>query len=169
MARSANNHAPKKEKKPRQPSVVLTAKQEAYVEARGNGNSKSTSASLAGYANASGATAAESSEDVQKALKEIRSNLQTATKINREEVVFMLQRAYHMAESLEEPSSMVAAAREIGKMLGFYEPEKIKLELSQDQARLQKKYEIMSDAELLDIINGTTTVVDGEFSHVSVN
>lgn len=158
-----------KSKKPRVkrlPSVVLTEKQNTYVEARLDGKSKAEAAKVAGYEHLN-TTQIEKSEDVRTALLQARSELSSATQIKRADVIEMFQEAYGMAKLAAEPGNMVAAAREIGKMLGYYEAEKIKVELTMSQMNLQKKFEIMSDDELMEIAEGRAKVVEGEYVRLS--
>lgn len=152
---------------PRKKGSVLTEKQAAYVEGVLNNKSKAQAVKDAGYGLQTTSVNVEQSEDVKKALAEARSALSTATRMTREDVLDMFKRAYDLAELGGEPSSMVAAAREVGKMLGFYEPERIKVELSMSQARLQDKFAIMSDEQLLEIADGRARIIDGEFTRVS--
>lgn len=78
----------------------------------------------------------------------------------------MLKEAYDMARTAAEPASMVSAAKEIGKMLGFYEPETIRVQLTANQSSLQAKFMVMSDEELLEMAQGKASVVEGEFKRV---
>ncbi len=147
-------------------SAVLTDKQKKYVEGRLDGKSKREAALQAGYTEASVTTiTAERSEDVKKALAEARSELSDATQIKRADVVEMFQEAYKMSKKMAEPSSMVAAAREIGRMLGFYEPETIKLEMTDNQKTLQNKLMTMSTEQLLELA-AKNTLIEGEYEHV---
>lgn len=134
------------------------------MEARLDGKSKREAALSAGYASPANI---EASDDVRTALTHARAELSDATQIKRADVVEMLQEAYHLARSAAEPASMVSAAREIGKMLGFYEPETIKVNLSMDQARLQDKFAVMSDEELLQIAQGKSKIIDGTYTRLS--
>jgi phage terminase small subunit len=142
---------------------VLTDKQDKYVEARLDGKSKRQAAITAGYS----AAPPESSTDVQIALRESRQELSTATQTTRADVLTMFKEAYDMAKLSAEPASMTAAAREIGKMLGFYEPESIKVTLTSDQNALLGKFRGMSREQLAQIAAGSAKVIDGEFTHVS--
>ena len=45
-------------------------------------------------------------------------------------------------------------------MLGYYAPEVKKLEISDNQKRLQSKFESMSDEDLMRVIEGEASVVD---------
>ena len=150
----------------RSPSVVLTEKQNTYVEARLDGKSKTDAAKQAGY-DVTSVQTIEKSEDVKQALSQARSELSSAVQIKRFDVIEMFKEAYDMAKLSAEPGNMVAAAREIGKMLGYYEAEKIKVELSMSQANMQKKFEIMSDEELMEIAEGRARIVEGEYVRLS--
>lgn len=143
----------------------LSERQASYVEGRLNNKTKKQSAIEAGYAGVN--TTVESSEDVATALREARSGLAVATKTTRQDVLEMFKRAFDLAELAAEPASMVASAREIGKMLGFYEPETIRVQMTVDQARLGEKFRSMSREELLEIAEGRARIVEGEFTRVS--
>jgi hypothetical protein len=69
------------------------------------------------------------------------------SELSKKDVMDMLKEAYDMAKLMAEPSSMVSAAREIGKMCGYYEPKKVEVSVS---AALQKKESVarLTDAEL---------------------
>lgn len=147
---------------------ALTAQQESYVEHRLDGKSQREAAKAAGYAPSTASQCLpERSEKVAQALAIARSELSTATQIKRADVIEMLMEAYDMARTMAESSSMTAAAREIGKMLGFYEPETVKLELSMAQGNMQHKLKSLSDEELLRIAAGEAKVIEGEFQVLS--
>jgi len=157
--------ATKQPRKKRGNSVV-TEKQDKYIEARLDGKNKLQAATEAGY-NVNGVALIEKSEDVRAALAEARSELSSATQMKRADVIEMLKEAYDMAKLAAEPSSMVSAAKEIGKMIGCYEPETIRIETTRSASNVQRKLMTMSDEELADIANGSATVVDGEFQRLS--
>lgn len=150
----------------RKKGSVLTEKQDAYVEGVLQGKTKQQALKDAGYSEKGRGAVVEKSADVVAALAQARSELATSTKTTREDVLGMFKRAYDLAELAAEPSSMVSAAKEIGKMLGFYEPETIKVQLSMGQARLQEKFVMMSDEDLLEIAQGKAKIIDGEFTRV---
>lgn len=156
---------PKTTRKKRGDSVV-TEKQDKYIEARLDGKSKIDAARDAGY-NLNGRALIEKSADVRAALEIARSELSSATQIKRADVLEMLKEAYDMAKLAAEPAGMVSAAKEIGKMLGFYEPETIRIETMRSAGTVQRKLMTMSDEELMEIAEGTAKVVDGEFQRLS--
>lgn len=145
-------------------STVLTDKQHAYAEARLDGKSKNESKRVAGYSDKN--KEVEKSRDVTQYIADRQGELVEMTQIRRVDVLNMLKDAYDMAKQMAEPSTMVSAAKEIGKMLGFYEPETIKVELSTNQSNIQRKLMTMSDEELLRIASGTAKVIEGEAEHV---
>lgn len=139
---------------------ALTEQQIEYVENRLDGKSKAEAAKSAGYSSTN--TNPELSTKVKNALALARSELSTASQIKRADVIEMLMEAYDMAKITAESSAMTAAAREIGKMLGFYEPETIKVELSHGQANMHNRLRMMSDEELLRIASGEAEIIEGE-------
>ena len=141
----------------------MTPKQKAFAEAKLDGASNHAANKIAGYAS----TNPPKSKEVAEYVAQARQELQSTTQIKRAEVLEMLVRSYELAELAGEPATMVSAAREIGKMLGYYEPETIKLELTNDQARLKSKFTSMSEAELLEIAEGSARIIDGEFTRLS--
>jgi phage terminase small subunit len=147
--------------------MPLSSKQDKYVSRVLQGKSKSASVKEAGYGKAVTSVTVERSEEVRTALASARSELAESTQITRPQVLEMFQEAYEMAKLSSEPASMISAAKEIGKMLGFYEPETIKVQLTQSQASLQHRYRTMSRQELLEIANGQARLIDGDFTRVS--
>jgi phage terminase small subunit len=72
--------------------------------------------------------------------------------IQREDVLQGLLEAAEMAKLQADPAGMVAAWKQVGHLMGFYSPERIKLDVnvagSPEMARMNR----LSDAELLKII-----------------
>lgn len=77
-----------------------------------------------------------------------------AAQMTRKKVMDMLTESYEYAKLAGEPASMVSAAREIGKMCGYYEPVKKKIELSVVGGQLNARLNEMSDSDLLKLITG---------------
>jgi hypothetical protein len=67
-------------------------------------------------------------------------------------VLEWLQSAFLAAREKGDPAAMVSAAREIGRMMGFYAPEVKKVALTIDQNDTQARFSRMSDRELLDVM-----------------
>ena len=147
-------------------SSLLNQRQDVYVEARADGKSKREAAKIAGYSENS-AREIEKASEVKKSLLAMREELSSATQFTRAEVLTWFKEAYDMAKIQSEPTAMVSAAKEVGRMLGYYEPETIKLQLSQSQSSFQSKLLVMPDHELLALAQGTGTIVNGEFVRVN--
>lgn len=144
----------------RKPSV-LTQAQATYVEGVLDGKPRQQAAEDAGYAHANKATSMiERTAAVKHALAEARSELSTAAQMKRADVVVLLIEAIDMARIIGDPMGMIAGAREVGKMLGLYAPEKKEIELTARQTRLRSMYEGMSDEELLNVIEGEHVRLD---------
>jgi phage terminase small subunit len=140
------------------PKSKLTEKQDAYVEAVLDGNSRAKAAKVAGYA--SPPAVIERSEDVAHALHFARSELSSATQVKRADMIEVMLDAIGMARTMADPVAMIAGAREVSKVLGFYEPEKKVIELTGNQLRVQQQFAQLSDQELLDIIEGESSRVE---------
>jgi len=65
-----------------------------------------------------------------------------------------------MARDQSEPATMIRGWFEIGKMLGLYAPEVVKVQASRDVELLEQKYNAMSDEELLAVIAGNGGTAD---------
>jgi phage terminase small subunit len=90
-------------------------------------------------------------DDVLRVLNERRRRLAGDFRIKREDILGGFLAAIQRACEQGNPAAEISGWREVAKMLGYYEPEVLKVHLGDDQHRLQKKFEAMSDAELLSI------------------
>lgn len=75
-----------------------------------------------------------------------------ASQMTRKRVMDMLVDAYDMAKLMSEPASMVSAAREVGKMCGYYEPVKTQVSVTVNGQVNIAQMSRLSDDELLKII-----------------
>lgn len=141
----------------------LPENQAVFVEARAKGINRNQSAIIA-YGTMDNASRTEGLPAVQDELRRIRAETASNVKITKEEVVQMLVDAAGMAKLIGDPTGLVAAAREIGKMLGFYAPEAKKLMLGVDQATLKKALQEMNDEELYKLAHART--IDGTAERV---
>ena len=143
--------------KPVSTDKPLTAQQRAFVKARAEGDTVTNSIIRAGY---TGPLAkqrgfqTQSIPAVQAALETERAAFRVAAQTTKEEVMQMHKDAFDMARLLAEPATMVSAAREIGKLCGYYEPKKIDISLNVNGSVRLDQMSKMSDAELLKIIEG---------------
>jgi len=137
--------------------VSLTARQARFVELyleTGNGTDAATKA---GYEVGSAHVTASRmlrNANVSEAIAARRNELSDIFRIRRQDVVAALLLAIERAKVQGNPAAEITGWREVAKMLGFYAPEVLKVHLGDDQQRLQKKFEAMSDAELLEMTLG---------------
>ncbi len=144
---------------PRPQSIVLTEKQAIFVEEVLSGTDLDKAAEHAGYKGHERGQVVHKTVAVQKALRSARDELSSAAQISRADVIDGIMEAINLARLGADPATMVKGWTEIGKMLGHYAPEVKRLEITDNQKRLQSKFTAMSDAELLQVI-------EGEFEHV---
>jgi hypothetical protein len=87
---------------------------------------------------------------VQKALQARQSADATRLSIRREDALQGLLGAIATAREKGEPAAMISGWREIGRMLGFYEPERRQVEITPAAAQAEMGcLQELSDAELL--------------------
>ncbi|MBY4594150.1 terminase small subunit [Ottowia caeni] len=72
--------------------------------------------------------------------------------VERQDVLKGLLEAVNMAREQTNPAAMVAALREIGKLMGLYAPERVKVDLDARQAVELGRLEAMSDEELVAVM-----------------
>jgi hypothetical protein len=141
----------------------LSALQKQYVHHRARGVSREQSAIMAGYEQTGiNLTKIEKGEGVQEELARIRALTVKNTGVTKEEVVDMLKQAAELAMMQSDPTGIVTAARELGKMLGFYAPEVKKLTKGIDLQEFQKLLSELPDDELLRLANARVIDVTPE-------
>jgi phage terminase small subunit len=131
----------------------LAEKQLMFVRYWAQGETPRTAATLAGYSDGSSGMGWKLSRDpailkLYRAEKALYEAAQGHTKVR---VMSMLQEAYDHAKLVSEPATMVAAARELGRMAGHYEPEKHIHVVGGSE--LLNKMNTLTDEQLLEIIN----------------
>ena len=157
--KGAINRAPTK--KEREKSAVIEAKQKVFADAILEGHSQTAAARAAGYhpANASNVMR---QEEIQGYLTEARREVSDLTSMKRLDVLNIFMEAIDMARTLADPSQMINGADKVAKMMGYYAPETLKLEVEHNTKALSAKFKALTDAELLEIAAGRATVVEGE-------
>ena len=149
------------------PYTELSVKQKRYVEARLQGLNKKMAHSAAGYAptgdgDPNGVYALERSPKVRAAIRYlIRESTKSVEDLTKSDVLTGMMDAVDSAATAGE---LVMAWREIGKLLGAYEPEKRILEVH-DYTREELK--ALSDKDLKRMAGkDMSNAVDGEFEEV---
>lgn len=92
-----------------------------------------------------------------------RAEYAKASGMTKQKVIDGFSEAIDLARIKADPIAMIAGWREIGKMCGFYEPTKTKIEVSVQGQVLIQRMNSMSDEELLALAEGDPTALEGEF------
>jgi len=140
-------------------SGVLTAKQSRFIDEYMVDMNGAAAAERAGYSQkTSRAIAAENLAKpyIKAELQARGAALARKLEITREGVVQSLLEAFELAKVDRQPAAMVSAARELGKLLGFYEPTRVKVDLGADGRDQMARFEAMSDGELLQVMEAAT-------------
>lgn len=144
----------------------LSERQLIFVRLWAQGETPRTAASLAGYSESSTGLAWKLTRDpaIIKLYQAEKKLYEEAGQMTRKRVMDMLQEAYDCAKLMSEPASMVAAAREIGKMCGYYEPEtKININIG---GKLVEKLASMTDDQLLEVM-ASEGALEGVFERIA--
>jgi phage terminase small subunit len=140
------------------PDKPLTEKQRLFVQYWAEGDSIAAASRRAGYND--GASIAHRMVKMPNILKlraEIAAKYEEAGRVTRKSVMDMHLEAYAMAKLMSEPATMVSAARELGKMAGYYAPVEHKVKIDVTGNIVLERMNSLSDAELLKIISQGTT------------
>lgn len=140
----------------------MTEKKDKFVEARSRGLTRREAAAAAGLAGDGSGT--EKLPSVQEELARIRAQMAVDSGVKREDIIGGLIEAAAMAKLLADPMGMIAAWRELGKLLGHYAPEVKKVEKGINKRDLLGAMDQLTDEELLRLRGGR--VIEGEFKRV---
>lgn len=92
--------------------------------------------------------------DVRAALAARQAQDSQRLALSRQEALRGLLEAIGLAREQGDPAAMIGGWREVGRMLGFYEPDRHAVDVSADVRVEQGAFERMSDAELGEVIRG---------------
>ena len=136
------------------PDKPLTEQQRLFAMFWAQGDSVPNAMARAGYSTAqySYGYRMQKMPNVLALYHEEKRKYEEAAQMTRKKVMDMLLEAYDAAKLTSEPASMVSAAREIGRMCGYYEPTKTTLEISVNGSISVDRMNRLSDEELLKII-----------------
>jgi len=138
----------------------LTPKQKLFIQYVAEGDSGSNAAVRAGCTPTSARVIASQWRAIpviQQEIAKAQAAYAEASQMTKKKVMDMLLEGYEMAKLMSEPATMVSAAREVGKMCGFYEPKKIDLNVNVSGNVILENMNKMSDADLLKIIEEAST------------
>lgn len=141
----------------------LTDKQRLFVRAWASGETPRTACAIAGFSENSTNMSWKLSRDpaIIKLYKIEKGLYEQANQMTRKRVMDMLQESYDCAKMVNEPASMVAAAREIGKMCGYYEPE-TRININVNGNKMLDRLQNLSDSDLIKLIEAPDDAIPGE-------
>lgn len=142
----------------------LTDKQRAFVKHWASGESINSAMIRAGFDENSityGWRLARQ-PNVLALYHEEKRKYEEAAGMTRKKVMEGLIEAVEMAKLMAEPATMVAGWREIGKMCGYYEPVKKKIDINVTGNVAYQRLNKLSDADLLRIIQQEITDDDDD-------
>lgn len=139
------------------PSTVLTAKQTRFIDEYLVDANGTQAAIRAGYGAAGARVAAYrllTNVAVSSAIEARQRADAIRLSMERETVLAQLLEAVQMARVQMNPAGMVAGLREIGKLMGLYAPERVKVAVDAADAMRLRRLETMSDVELVKMMVG---------------
>ena len=130
----------------------LSARHKAFCNEYVLSKNGAKSAVAAGYSARSARITASkllTKPNIQTALRARQQEIETQLQVTRQGVLDGLQEAIELARAQGNPTALIGAWREIGKMCGYYAPERKHVELSAKGERTMRRLEVLSDEELL--------------------
>jgi len=149
------------------PLLSLTPKQKLFVEGMIRGQTQSLAARTAGYSNIHiEANRLMQKPKIHEAIAYLHRKHEKASQMTRKKVMDGMLEAIEMAKLQAEPATMVNGWREIGRMCGYYAAERKVLDINITAKRAVDQLETLSDAELLEMIDKDSDMIEGEFTEV---
>lgn len=149
-------------------AAILTVRQTRFIEEYLVDANATQAAIRAGSAHTSAhvwASRTLRNPKVSAALKKRLEADSERLRVSRERVISMLLTSYELAKGRQEPAAMIAAARELGRLLGYYEPTRAQIDLC-PRGGLQKQMEAMSDEELMALVANSEVTASAQISAV---
>ena len=142
------------------PDKPLTEMQKKFVRLWASGETIPAASAKAGYCDGAAYAYRLVRMPNVLALYDVEKRLyEEAAGMSRKKVMDMLIESYDVAKMLSEPASMVSAAREIGRMCGYYEPVRVKHEVSVEGKVLVERVNALSDEQLIEMIAASSAAI----------
>ncbi len=149
------------------PNKPLTLQQREFAKLWASGESIATAAVRAGYGQESIGYRMARMPNILRVYQQEKAAYEAASQMTRKKVMDMLLESFEMAKLMAEPASMVSAAREVGKMCGYYEPVKHTLDITVKGDVTLRQLNGMTDAELLKTLHADTPLLIPNLDEVS--
>lgn len=99
------------------------------------------------------------SEGVRERLREARGEIEDRVTIRRLDVLNLFMEAIDMARTMSDPANMINGADKVARMMGYYEPEQVKVDVSLNYEGALRKIRELSDDQLYELAQGR--VIEG--------
>lgn len=136
-------------------ATTLSPKQARFATAYAQHHNASLAAREAGYsagcASVTG-TRLLANDSVFRRIQALEALNAVELGVSRQRLLDELLEAAVLAKAKQEPIAMIAAWREIGRLCGFYAPERVKVAVDVDGRQEMGRLERMTDAQLLKLI-----------------
>lgn len=134
------------------PDKPLTEKQRLFVKFWAEGETIKNAGLKAGYSDGGIVFRLVKMPNILALKAQLSAKYEEESQMTRKKVMDMHMEAYEMSKLMAEPSTMVAAAREIGKMCGYYAPVEHRIKVDVTGNIILDRMNSLSDAELLKVI-----------------
>ena len=149
------------------PTHMLTDQQRVFVDQILKGAGPTLAARVAGYAHPDrqGYEVIKSPK-VANAIKHLHKKHEKVADMSRKRVMDGLLEAIDLAKMQADAGNMISGWREIGRMCGYYAPEVKKIDINITAKRVIDKMETLSDADLMKLIDESSSIIEGEATEV---
>jgi hypothetical protein len=108
----------------------------------------------------------KNSERFRAALRTEHLRTQQVINMDRKKVMHGFLEAIDMAKDMRQPGGMISGWKEVGRMCGFYEPERREIQLSVTGKEVIEELKGLSRPQLLELASRTDTVDVEEYEVV---
>ena len=144
------------------PLGLLEEKQLAFVKFVSEGKPVLTASRLAGYSKSKNYhEKLLQMPHIRAAIVHLQKRYENSIVISRQKVLEGFLDAIEQAKMMADPAVQIAGWREIGKMVGYYAPEVKEVNINIGAKRIVSQLEVMSDAELLELIEKDKEAIEG--------
>lgn len=139
----------------------LTAQQKLFTKCWAEGDSIPSALARAGYSVADNSLGYRMAKmpNILALKAKYAKEYEDAAAMTKKKVMDMHLEAFEMAKLMAEPATMVSAAREVGKLCGYYEPQRVTIDVNVNQNSTLDRMNRLSDAELLKFIEAGQNAV----------
>lgn len=131
----------------------LTDKQKAFVQSWAKGNSVGRASLEAGFSDDGIGYRLVRQPNILALKAQYEAKYEEESQMSRKKILGMHMEAFEMAKLMAEPATMVSAARELGKLCGYYQPVEHRVKVDITGNIILDRMNSMSDAELLKVIS----------------